>query len=153
MINSWHNRGTTLLEILLALGLSSLIIGALITVYLGASNAYQKLAEYSQVQYTARSAIGQIGEDIRGAPAVEIVAGGSELQLITTNNVLIRYYMENNQLYQVKTSGLGTVKIPIAAGVSSISFNGNNSLVTVTAEITSDDTTYNLSRAFYSRLH
>jgi len=153
MINCWRNRGTTLLEILLALGLTSLIIGALITVYSSASNAYQKLAEYSDAQYTARSAIGQIGEDIRGASAIEIVTAGSELRLTTLNNDLIRYYMENNQLYRVKTSGLGTAKVPIAAGVSCISFNGHNSLVTATIEITIDETTYRLSRTVYARLH
>lgn len=153
MIVCWHNRGTTLLEILLALGLSSLMVGTLITVYLSASNAYQKLAEYSDAQYTARSAIGQIGEDIRGASAIEIGAGGSELRLITLTNDLICYYMENNQLYRVKTTDFGTAKVPIAEMVSDLSFNVKNSLVTANIEITIDATTYRLSRTVYSRLN
>lgn len=153
MINDWPNRGTTLLEMLLALGLSTIVVGAMITVYLSSNNAYQKLAEYSDAQYTARSAISQIAEDIRAATATEIGPDGSELRLRTLNNDLIRYYMENNQLYRVKTSSLGTGKVPVAEKVSRICFNSNNSLVTATIEVTIAETTYHLSRTVYSRLH
>jgi len=152
MIACRYSRGTTLLEILLALGLSSLIIGALITVYLSASSAYQKLAAYADAQYAARSVIDQIGDDIRGASVIEIVTGGSELKLLKPNNDLIRYYMENNQLYRVKTTGLGTAKVPIAEKVSCLSFNGKNSLVTASIDITIDQTTYHLSSTFFARL-
>lgn len=153
MANCWPSRGTTLLEILLVLGLSSLVVGALLTVYVSTGDAYQTLAEYSDTQYTARSAIGQISEDIRGASAIEIVADGSELRVITSTNALISLYMENNQLYRVKTTALGTAKVPIAEKVSYLSFNGNIGLVTATIEITIDETSCRLSRTVSSRLH
>ena len=152
MINCWHNRGTTLLEILLALGLSSLIVSALLTVYLSVSNAYQKLTAYADAQYSARSAIDQVSEDIRAASVMEIVADGSELRLLIPNGESIRYYMDNSQLHRVKTTSLGTAKVPIAEKVSCLSFNGNNHLVTATIAITIDETTYRLSRSVCSRL-
>jgi Tfp pilus assembly protein PilW len=152
MIKCWRIRGTTLLEILLALGLSSFIIGALITVYLSANTAYQKLAAYTDAQYNARSVIDQIGDDIRGASGIEIAAGGSELKLITTNGDLIRYYTENNQLYRSQTTGSRTSKVPIAEKVSDLGFNLNNSLVTARIGITIDQTTYYLSSTFCTRL-
>jgi len=153
MTNCWHDRGTTLLEILLALGLSSLIVGAMITVYLSAGNAYQKLAAYADAQYSARTVIDQIGEDMRGASFIEILPDGSEIELVTSNNDLIRYYVVNNQLYRLKTTVFGTGIVPIADKVSCLTFNGNNGLVTATIEITIDQTTYRLSRAFCSRLN
>lgn len=152
MIDYWNNRGITLLEVLLALGLSSLIVGALLTVYSTSSSAYQKLAACADAQYTARSVVEQIGDDIRGASFIEIGTGGSELRVITPNNNLIRYNTENYQLYRSKTTSLGTAKIPIADGVSGLSFVDNNGLVTVNIEITIDHNSYQLQRSFYSRL-
>lgn len=145
-------QGTTLLEILLALGLGSLIIAALLTTYMSAGNSYQKLAAYSDAQYSARSSLDQIGQDIRGACVIEIIAGGTGLSLLTSSGDLIRYWTENDQLYRVKTTSLGTAKVPIAEQVSFLSFAGNAGLVTATIDITVDDTTYRLSRSVCSRI-
>lgn len=153
MVKCWHNQGATLLEIVLALGLSSLIIGALVTVYLSASSAYQKLAAYADAQYSARSVIDQIGKDIRGAAVIEIATGGLEIELVSSNNDLIRYYMENNQIYRQTTAGYATGTVPIADKVNSLTFNDNNGLVTATIDISIEQSTYHLSRAFCSRLN
>lgn len=145
-------RGTTLVEILLALGLGSIIVSALLSVYLSVSHAYKKLTAYAEVQYTARSAIDQIALDIRGASVIEILTGGTVLSLSTSNGDLIQYWEANNQLYRVKTTGLGTARVPIAERVSYLSFNGNAGLVTATIDITVDETTYRLSRYICPRI-
>ncbi len=147
-----HNRGTTLLEMLLALGLSSLMISLLLMIYSSSSGAYQKLAAYCDVQYTARSVIEQIGDDVRGAAGIEIMASGSELEVTTYNNDLIRYRLENSRLYRLKTTSMGTAKVPIADQVSTVSFAGSNGLITAKVEITMDQTSYQLSRVFGSRM-
>jgi Type II secretory pathway, component PulJ len=152
MADGWRNRGTTLLEVLLALGLSSLLVGLLLMVYTSSSNAYQTLAAYADAQYTARSIMGQIGDDIRGAPVIETAAGGAELRVTAYNHDIIRYQLEGDQLYRLKTTGSGTAKVPIAEKVSAIRFEASNGLITTNVEITIDQTSYRLNRVFGSRL-
>lgn len=152
MADGWHNQGTTLLEVLLALGLSWLIAGLLLMIYTNSSNAYLTLAAYADAQYTARSIMEQIGDDIRGAPVLEATAGGSELKVTAYNHDLIRYRLEGNQLYRLKTTGSGTAKVPIAENVSAIRFEDSNGLITSNVEITIDQTSYHLNRIFGSRL-
>ncbi|MEA4923979.1 MAG: hypothetical protein VB084_01600 [Syntrophomonadaceae bacterium] len=146
------NRGTTLLEVLLALGLSSLLISLLLMIYSSSSGAYQKLAAYCDAQYTARSIIEQIGDDVRGAAGIKIMLSGAEMEVTTYDNDLIRYRLENSRLYRWQTTSLGTAKVPIADQVSAISFAGSNGLITAKVEITIDQTSYRLSRVFGSRM-
>jgi Tfp pilus assembly protein PilW len=123
----------------------------LLSVYWSGSNAFAKLAANAEAQYSARSAMQQIGEDIRRASAVEVQGDGIILSLSTPGES-VGYYRANNQLYRVVTTSTGTATVPIAENVSQLSFGTGATMVTINIDITVGGLTYQLSTTVNPRL-
>lgn len=151
MFRNWSNSGTTLAEVLLAISLGFLLMAGSISVYWSGSQAFAKLSADAEAQYSARSAMQEIGEDIRSASAVEVQADGTELKLWTSGQI-VRYFMDNNQMYRSVIKSNGTSTVPIAENVSQLSFEVSLNLVTIGIGITVNDLTYHLSSSVYPRL-
>lgn len=147
MVSSWQDRGNTLVEMLVAMALASLVLSGLMSIYWTGSSAFQRLSANADAQYAVRSAIQKMGEDIRGTSSVAIQEGGAKLSLLTAAGEAVDYYMENNQLYRD-----GIAKVPIAENISGLNFRGSSSLVKITADATVDGRAYQLISSISPRL-
>lgn len=148
----WGNRGTTLVEILLALALSSVLMSGLVSIYWSCSYIFTEQAAYIDSQYSVRSSVQQMGEDIRRASIVEILANGAELRLGLASGESLRYYLYNNQLFREGITQQGTARVPIAENISYLRFSGTASLVTISIDATMAGKSHRLSTCVHSRL-
>ncbi len=151
MLLRHSNHGASFIEVLLALTLGLLIIGGLVSIYGSGSNAFTQLAFHADAQYTARSSMQQIGEDIRRASVVEVQESGTILR-IQLPDQQIRYFAGNNQLYRTIIKSNGTSTFPIAENVTQFQVEVNNTLVSINITVNSNDLSYVLSSAFNFRL-
>lgn len=62
-----HEKGTTLLEILIALALVSIVVTGLFSVYWAGNSAFERQSDNSDAQYCARTAMQWIVRDIAGS--------------------------------------------------------------------------------------
>jgi len=136
-----NEKGTTLVEMLVALALVSVVLSGLMGVYWVGSKSYENQAASSDAQYAARMAAQIIVEDIRGAAEAETQEEGAKLRLLTTSGEDVVYYrQENNWLYRD-----GNAKTPIAENITGLSFTRNNSLFTIKIDATVNGFLYSLS--------
>jgi len=145
------DKGSTLVEVLMTLIISSWLATGLLTLYCTAAQGYTVLGAAVECQYTARSALDQIQADIHSALTLQIAADGASLD-ITAADRYVRLYRQNNQLYRWVTTAKGTTAIPIADHISSLTFSGNDQLVFITLSIASGECTRTLTTAAQSRL-
>lgn len=103
---------------------------ALLALYCSSVNGYTLLAAAAESQYAARSAIEQMGADIRGSSSAEVLADG-EILVLAGQNATLRYYAENNCLYRRFTTSVGSTTIPMADSISSLHFSIYDSLVVI----------------------
>ncbi|WP_313141295.1 prepilin-type N-terminal cleavage/methylation domain-containing protein [Stenotrophomonas sp.] len=66
-MNARHTRGLTLVELLVAMILGLLVLGACLHFYLGSLRGTQDTLGVARVQEAGRLAMALIGHDIRGA--------------------------------------------------------------------------------------
>ncbi len=147
MANGWQDRGSTLVEYLVAMALAALVLSGMMSIYWNGSNVFQRLSSASDAQYAVRSAMHKMGDDIRAASEVSIQEGGTCLILHTTTGELVKYYMANNQLYRD-----GKAKVPIAENIKSLYFAGSSGMVTITAAATVNGATCQLISSISLRL-
>ena len=124
-------QGATLVEVLAALALASLLVTGLMAFYDSAAKGYVGLTAVTDRQYTVRTAMEQIKADVCSAASVQISADGSVLHLTGTDQE-IRFYHQNATLYRRLTTKKGTTAIPIADNVSAATFCGSGKLVVIT---------------------
>ncbi|MCX5780429.1 MAG: prepilin-type N-terminal cleavage/methylation domain-containing protein [Firmicutes bacterium] len=152
MNRGWRNRGTTLVEMLVALAISSLLMGGFVSVYWSGSYIFAEQAAYAEAQYSARSSVQMMAVDIRRASTVAILDNGAQLSLVSASGELVRYYRYNYQLFREGITGRGTARVPIAENISGLQFNGIASLVIFNIEATVGGQSYQLSTCANSRL-
>ncbi len=146
--NSNEEAGFTLIEVLLALAIGSLVISGFLSVFWAASNAYEKGVTASDIQYMARRGINDIEKDIKEAAGVAISNEGTELVLNKDTENEIIYRANNKNLYRVAK---GT-SVPIAENVRKIQFKEvDNGLVEVQLEVESRRQEYVLSTSVFPR--
>jgi prepilin-type N-terminal cleavage/methylation domain-containing protein len=146
------NQGTTLLEMLVALALGAIIISGLISFYWSGCNIFGDQMERTELQYSARTSMQQMGDDIRSAQEVEIQEYGAKINIVSTSGETVRYFRQNNQLYREATSSRGTAKVPVAENITYLNFASTYRLITVTIEGNRDRITYRLSTSINPRL-
>ncbi|MEQ8201986.1 MAG: hypothetical protein ABRQ24_11265 [Syntrophomonadaceae bacterium] len=144
-------QGTTLVEVLAALALGSLLVTSLVTFYDSAARGYVGLAAVADCQYTARTAMEQIKSDIRSAATVQVSADGSVLELTSADRE-IRFYAQNAALYRRLSTERGTTAVPIAENVSDVAFGRQGELVVVTLSIGRGSCFRTLTTAVNTRL-
>jgi len=136
-----NEKGITLVEMLVALALVSVVFSGLMGVYWVGSKSYENQAASSDAQYAARMAAQIIVEDIRGAAEAETQEEGAKLRLLTASGEDVVYYRQaNNWLYRD-----GNAKTPIAENITGLSFTRNNSLFTLNIDATVNGFLYSLS--------
>lgn len=152
MNRGWRNQGTTLVEMLVALALSSLLMGGFVSVYWSGSYIFAEQAAYAEAQYLVRSSVQQMAADIRRASTVAILDNGAQLSLVSVSGEVVRYYRYNNQLFREGITSRGTARVPIAENISGLQFKGTASLVIFSIEATVGGQSDQLSTCVNSRL-
>lgn len=108
--------GFTVIEIIVALGLSAIVIAALMTVYFSACKIFQCQLAFTDIQYAERAAMQMIIEDVMSAQEVECLDDSRKLRLLIDDGY-VSYYLQNQTVYRH-----GAAKMPVANYISSLSF-------------------------------
>lgn len=144
-----NQQGFTLIEVLLALAIGSIVIMGFFFVFWAASNAYEWGAISVDIQYMGRRAISDIEKDIKEATSINI---NQEL-----NQLVLNEESENEIIYYVKDGNLikayKKVSLPIAENVNEIEFSqSENGLVEVMVEVENQGRKYKLYNSIYPRV-
>lgn len=132
--------------------LFSTVFSVLIAFFVFGNNMFAHLSNETDILYSVRSSIGSIGQDVRGGKGIELLAGNTELRLIAWNGNQIRYYRYNNQLYREQINTSGTVRIPVAEDISSLSFARYGRLLVINISATKEGARHDLATGFYLRI-
>ncbi|MEA1960273.1 MAG: prepilin-type N-terminal cleavage/methylation domain-containing protein [Bacillota bacterium] len=125
-----NDKGTTLLEMLIALALFGLISAGLVTVYWISETAFNGQSARADVQYSARHAREAIISDFVACTSFSVldVCGGIEVAdgsvgtclHIAKSDRTVDYYINNQQLYRNPSNASPG---PVAEFISQISFS------------------------------
>lgn len=111
-------RGLMLMDLLLGLALALLIIGILQQVTGLVFNGYRNSSNRAELQYSARSALDCIQQDIRTSRDFQVSADGSKLIITGAGGEYIYIYVGYGNLYRVYE---GTT-VPVVENCSAVSF-------------------------------
>lgn len=142
--------GSTLIEALAALFLTTLLLSSLMNFYWICNKAFIQQSASSDAQYACRSAMLQIGEDVRAARQVPVVQESNSKLLLLQSGGNVYYYRneDNNNLYR----SAGGTNIPIAENIRYLSFCVSGNLLITTIEATFNGQSYRLSSAVSTRM-
>ncbi|HHY70203.1 MAG TPA: prepilin-type cleavage/methylation domain-containing protein [Thermoanaerobacterales bacterium] len=101
-------KGFTLIELILSLGLLSLVLITAFTLYSAGRKAYERENYELFVQQNARQAFLWLSTSVRQAKSVEIISE-NKIKTITGNREVITYYFENGVLYRRKNTGTNPI--------------------------------------------
>ena len=116
------NKGMTVVEVLMALGLSAIVISLLFMIFSLFTHAYESNIKAMDAQYSARMVVFNINKDIRCAKQIELI--GEEKLIITRENEVLSYYLEQGTVYRHSR-----IKTPIAEKVLTLNFRKKESLI------------------------
>ncbi|NLB88900.1 MAG: prepilin-type N-terminal cleavage/methylation domain-containing protein [Syntrophomonadaceae bacterium] len=144
-----NQKGYTLIEVLLALAIGSIVIMGFFSVFWSTSNAYEWGSTSVDNQYMARRAMRDIEKDIKEATSININQEAKQLVLNEEReNEIVYYVREGNLIRSYKKASL-----PIAENVKDIEFEqSDNGLVTVMVEVESQGRKYILNNSVYPRV-
>jgi len=134
-------------ELLVTLVLVAMISSGLMAIYWTGSRIFHRQSANVDTQYAVRSAMQKMGADILEAVSVDVVANGTELDLITGNDEIVHYYVQDHNLFRD-----GASKIPVAENISHLYFSGSRQLVEICLEATAEGRNYRLSSRFNPRI-
>jgi len=134
-------------ELLVTLVLVAMVSSGLMALYWTGSRIFHRQADNIDAQYAVRSAMQKMGADILEAVSVDIVANGTELDLLIGNDEAVNYYVQNHNLFRD-----GSSKIPMAENISHLHFGGSSQLVEISLEATAGGRNYRLSSRFHPRI-
>lgn len=140
-----NEKGTTLLEIMIALALMSIVISGLFAVYWAGNNAYEKQSASSDAQYNARAAMQWIVRDIVGSLKSE---GSPALNSDSLDLSIPVAGAENPQVVNYKLNGteLWRNSLPIINDITYLNFSrtANTQLIRITIEARVNGQSYRL---------
>jgi len=108
--------GFMVIEIVVALGLSAIVIAALMSAYFSAYKIFECQLAFTDIQYAERAAMQMIIEDVMSAREVEHPYESRTLRLLIDDGY-VSYYLQNQTVYRH-----GAAKMPVANHISSLSF-------------------------------
>jgi prepilin-type N-terminal cleavage/methylation domain-containing protein len=130
------DKGLTIIELLVALFLLSLVMSSLMTAYWSGSRAFKRQTAGTDARYMARTAMQWLISDIR--EAAEFTIEGNRLLIQTPDNEGIWYRLDDsNQLLRNN--------VPVAENISDITYNTGFRLIEVTVVAVVNDEVYTLS--------
>ena len=120
------DQGSILVEFTLALGLSALVLLAMLNMLVLLQRGYGQEIDRSELDYSARMAGELIAREVREACQLKVSADGKRLILLNGQGETVRIYVEDGQLYR-----LGQVKTPVAENVLAVFFQEEGAMVEV----------------------
>lgn len=132
--------------------LFSTVFGGLMAFFLFGNSMFAHILNQTDILYSVRHSVGIIGQDVRGGKGIELLANNTELRLIAWNGDQIRYYRFNNQLYREQINNSGTVRIPVAENIISLSFARYGQLLMTNISANKEGADYDLAAGFYLRI-
>jgi len=114
-------KGTTLIEMLLAMSLSSLVISALCLIMGFCGAVYERTGDSEMVVYAARCAGRIIEDDLRRSFSAQVY-DNSRLIINLSDGGTVEYYLAENQIYRDLTNSNGTTRLPITENITQLYF-------------------------------
>jgi prepilin-type N-terminal cleavage/methylation domain-containing protein len=135
MIGANHNRGYTLLEIIVSIGIFSLVVLVAVSTFQSINEGQRSALASQNTQESMRYALEVMSKEMRSAKAKTPKCGGNtsnkvfnmntaqdNLYFQNKNNECVRYYLSNNQLY-IDRNGTPLSITPDEIRVSELKFS------------------------------
>jgi type II secretory pathway pseudopilin PulG len=120
------NRGMTLVELMVATGVGSLVLVSIMTVFVTSNRTFVGMGNYVVMEQASRSALDQMTRDIRKAKnLISFSTNQLVFNYLGTTNLTYRYDPEARQLAQWKTGGATNV---LLSGCDSLTFSMYNNI-------------------------
>lgn len=103
-----NQRGFTLLELIMALGILSMVLISVFSFYGTGIKAHRRLNNQFHVQQNIRQAILWLSTSIKQARFADIISK-EEIQITTGNGEIIRFYLRDGVLYRWKNNGVNPI--------------------------------------------
>lgn len=149
-----NQKGLTLLELVISIGLTAMIMISGIFLYFAGIKSWQKSDLHLELQQNARIAIKTISEAVRNAKTVEVLDGGGEyttegnrIYIVTHDGYNIEFYSKDRQLLRKKDGKSN----PVANYVESVVFKKETSLISVSIEMKKEDYSLTLETKIFPR--
>lgn len=108
VVNIRKSLGFTLIELIVSLGLVSIILTATFTIFSAGQKAYKREENKLYAQQNVRQAFLWLSTSLRQARAVDVISE-NEIRITTGNREQITFYFQNGVLYRRKNSGTNPV--------------------------------------------
>lgn len=109
-----HKKGLTLIELLMAMSISIILLGALYAVYSTSYQVYKSSINKAELNQNARIALERIGRDLRQTSSIKTVLPPNDIDLLNppaseiqfvdghnTNQIrYVRYYLQGGNLHR-----------------------------------------------------
>lgn len=107
-VNIEGTQGFTLIELVLSLGLLSLILTTAFTIYSAGQKAYERENDMLFAEQNARQAFLWLSTSVKQAKSVELISK-NKIKTITGHREVITYYFDNGVLYREKNTGINPI--------------------------------------------
>jgi hypothetical protein len=148
LLSGNNERGILLVDLLLALALALLIIAILQPAAGLVLNGYMNSSNCAELQYSARSALDCIQQDVRTSRDFHINEDGSKLIITGAGGEYICIYAGFGNLYRTYE---GTV-VPVAENCSTVSFAKFGSRLQGQLQLENQDGDYEIEFLCFSRV-
>jgi Tfp pilus assembly protein PilW len=102
-------HGFSLVEMLIAVGASTIILASLMTVMLFSLRSFMAVGNYGELNQTSRYAMDVMNRDVRGAAAITAFASdGSSMTLTNSDKSTVRYVWDSSATTVTRTFTAGT---------------------------------------------
>jgi Tfp pilus assembly protein PilW len=115
--------GFTLVEMMVALGVGTAVVGSLVTLSITTSWNYTATANYVQMDDQSRTALDKIGKEIRNSTALLSFTSGSAQTLVFTNANASDSMMLSYNHGMLRMSKPGQATVTLLTGCDSFSFS------------------------------
>jgi type II secretory pathway pseudopilin PulG len=147
LLSGNNERGILLVDLLLALALALLIIAILQPAAGLVFNGYMNSSNQAELQYSSRSALDFIQQDIRTARNFQVSEDGSQLIITGAGGKNILIFARNGNLYRKYKS-----TVPVAENISAVDFIKSGSTLQGKLKLYSEDTDYEVDFFCFSRV-
>jgi len=142
-----NQKGLTLLELIISVGLLGIIMAAGLTLYLTGIKTWKTGDVQLELQQNARIAIKTISEAVRDAKTVEVLDEGNRISIVTNKGENIEFYYKDKKLMRKKNHTSNTV----ANYVENIVFKKESSLIFISIEVKKEDHSVELETKIFPR--
>lgn len=147
------NRGVTLIELLVSLGIMSIILVMVMSFFSYTVKSYKYDDTQWQIQQDARRAVQQITKDVRQAQSISVSVDQKQLTLTQSGSGTISFYISNSKLYREVNSA----KNPVIENAKDILFTWDDIDKVLSMELVTKkskaDNEFKISTKLYSRLN